>query len=208
VIGLGLNVATSLMAIAWSSYLLATQPDYLVTQESEDPENLGLILVDGLQSLFAFVVLLFTIVVFCLWLRRSNAALRTGGVSGLRFTPGWAVGWWFVPFANLYKPYEVMVELWRATTPGRDDWAFAPRSPALGWWWGFWIVSSLAGNAAARLTWNAESPEASHTALVASAVTDSLAVPAAVLAAWLVWKIQERLEQKLGSPPALTRRSA
>ena len=57
---------------------------------------------------------------------------------GLRYTPGWAVGWLFVPFANLVVPYFVFTEIWRNSIPATADASdgSAKRSSPLliGWW--------------------------------------------------------------------------
>jgi hypothetical protein len=34
-----------------------------------------------------------------------------------RFSAGWAVGSWFVPFVNLVVPKQVVNDVWRASTP-------------------------------------------------------------------------------------------
>lgn len=51
----------------------------------------------------AIQVLLFVAgaVAWLIWQRRANLRLRAAGREGLRFTPGWSIGWFFVPFANL-----------------------------------------------------------------------------------------------------------
>lgn len=38
-------------------------------------------------------------------------------VQGLRFTPGWAVGWFFIPFANFVMSPLILTKIWRASTP-------------------------------------------------------------------------------------------
>lgn len=85
------------------------------------------------------------VVAFLLWLHRAAANLPALGASGLRFTPGWAVGWWLVPVANLVMPLLVMVEAWRASDPrvGATDRAARSRlSPgvAIPVWWACWLV--------------------------------------------------------------------
>lgn len=42
-----------------------------------------------------------TVIVWCVWQFRGQRNLVAAGRGGLRFTPGWAVGWWFIPIANL-----------------------------------------------------------------------------------------------------------
>ena len=81
-----------------------------------------------------------TIVMFCVWTYRANANIHALGAANLRFSPGWAVGWYFVPIANLWKPYQVMNEIWRASkSPNR--WYNEASSSIVGWWW-FWFVIS------------------------------------------------------------------
>ncbi len=63
--------------------------------------------VPGLE-LFSWVALA-SGVVWLVWTHGCQRILsRLAGP--VRFTPGWAVGWWFVPFANFVKPYQVMRE--------------------------------------------------------------------------------------------------
>ena len=82
-----------------------------------------------------------TIVVWCVWQHRAqrNAIELNGG--GLEYTPGWAVGWWFIPIANLFKPFQAMRELWKASHGG--TWRALPTWALIGWWWGVWIASSV-----------------------------------------------------------------
>jgi hypothetical protein len=49
-----------------------------------------------------------------MWQHRAHRRLRELGIQDLEFTPGWGVGWWFVPVANLFMPYKAVKELWRA----------------------------------------------------------------------------------------------
>ena len=47
-------------------------------------------------------------VFFFIWLHRACKNLDYLEVVDTRFTPGWAIGWWFIPFANLFMPYQVV----------------------------------------------------------------------------------------------------
>jgi hypothetical protein len=78
-----------------------------------------------------------TIVVWLIWQHQATANLWARGLPGLRTTPGWAVGWWLIPFANLAMPFVAMRELDRRSGPD------GPASPLLGWWWAAWLAASL-----------------------------------------------------------------
>lgn len=83
-----------------------------------------------------------------IWSYRIAVNLRSVPSSGLSTTPGWVVGWWFVPFANLFKPYQVHKELFQASTP--DDASL--RAPAyLGMWWISFIAGNVISNISFRL---------------------------------------------------------
>ena len=85
-----------------------------------------------------------TAFVWLIWQHRAHANLWAAGVPRLAFTPGWAVGWWFVPFANLVKPFQTVREVWKASS-GNDVWEEPPTWPVIGWWWGTWVVGAAAG---------------------------------------------------------------
>ena len=55
------------------------------------------------------------IVLFCIWIYRANYNARQLGATDMQFSPGWAVGWNFIPIANLWKPYQAMREIWQAS---------------------------------------------------------------------------------------------
>ena len=73
------------------------------------------------------------------WIHRANYNARQLGAADLHFTPGWAIGWYFVPIAWFWKPYQAMTEIWRASR-NPSDWRGETVSPLLPWWWVLWIV--------------------------------------------------------------------
>ena len=82
-------------------------------------------------------------VVWMIWQHRAQSNLRDVGTGDLRFTPGWAVGWWFVPVASLWMPYLAVRELLRASEPSVTDWRRASTGSLPGLWWAAWIVGSI-----------------------------------------------------------------
>ncbi|MGH7746783.1 MAG: DUF4328 domain-containing protein, partial [Candidatus Dormibacteria bacterium] len=52
--------------------------------------------------------------VFLLWLYRAVSNGPALGAGGLRFSPRWAIGWWFVPIAFLVRPFQAIMEAWRS----------------------------------------------------------------------------------------------
>jgi len=78
-----------------------------------------------------------------LWQYRAHANLRALGSADLRYTPGWAVGWWFIPIANIVMPFNTMRELWKASDPtaGSVEWSAKRGAALLGLWWGGRLVT-------------------------------------------------------------------
>ena len=96
---------------------------------------------NGLGGLAALVGIAL-IVLWCMWQHRAQGNLSALGASGVRFTPGWAVGWWFIPVAWWAMPFNTVQELWKASDPqrGAADWKSASTSPLLVGWWVVWLA--------------------------------------------------------------------
>lgn len=110
------------------------------------------------------------------WIYRASANAHAI-TDEMDISPGWAVGWYFVPFANLVKPFQAMKEIWRAShRAGAGD---EPRGSAiLGWWWGLWLLSNLLGNISFRMEMSeGTDPQALATAyLVSTAINIPLCI--------------------------------
>ena len=135
------------------------------------------------------LLLLTTMVVFLLWMQRANKNVRALGAQGIRCTPGWAVGWWFVPIATLFKPYQAMREIYQASDPGAGPASWAGRPAGLvGAWWAAWLGTGVS------LVVLQDAAEAHPGAVLV--VSASLLLVAAVLASQVIKKVldgQQRL---------------
>jgi hypothetical protein len=54
-----------------------------------------------------------------MWMHRAFRNLPALGEQGLRWSPAWAAGGWFIPFANFVIPYRVIRELWSSSGDGQ-----------------------------------------------------------------------------------------
>ncbi len=175
---------------------------------------------DNLQLVLApinTVVYIISGVTFIQWFRRAyyNLALR---VQPLNTTDGWASGGWFVPIMSLFKPFQIMRELFVETKgylakniPGFQA---AEHANLIGWWWALWVISSLASNLQTRLILMDNSVEmliASDYMSVGLALAN---VPLAILAVKVVQAysgleaIMANLPQETQAGNAATRESA
>lgn len=94
-------------------------------------------------TVIAFILLL-------VWSYRVTANTRRRVGDRLDVTPGWAIGWWFVPIANLFKPLQMVSQNLRVAEAG-NAWRRRDRPEVLGLWWAFWVASTIFGRFASRL---------------------------------------------------------
>ncbi len=120
------------------------------------------------------------------WLSRSIDNVPTLGVGAPSVSPRAAIGWWFVPFANLVKPYQIVADLYRRVVR---------RPPAvatallLGWWFAF-LLPRFIGRLAETAFDAADDIRELRDALLLSISGDLLTVISAVLAIRLVLDVQ------------------
>jgi hypothetical protein len=100
-------------------------------------------------TIVGLVVLLVTGIVWLVWQHRSQANLHAARLPELTYTPGWAVGWWLIPFANFVKPFQTVRELWKASA-GDERWSQIKTWPIIGWWWAWWIGGVILDRVAAN----------------------------------------------------------
>jgi hypothetical protein len=158
----------------------------------------------GFVGIVQFLILVVSGIWILRWIYVACSNARDLATSPMKFSPGWAVGWYFVPILSLWKPYHAMKEIWRiSANPGNPQ--SVPESGLLGAWWLCYIVASLSGNASFRMTLRAEEiPEL----LAANGVTlfsDVAAIPLAIVFMAVVRQIhdnQELARSAAGAPPA------
>jgi hypothetical protein len=111
-----------------------------------------------LRALIGVVTLTSAVVTgfFCLkWIYRVSLNAHSL-VKGLTITPGWAIGWYFVPIALLFKPFQALKEAWQASA-NPLAWRSVDTPGVLRWWWGLWLLSSVLSNISLRLGLEAKS---------------------------------------------------
>lgn len=148
------------------------------------------------------------IIGFLVWFRRAYRNTAGLGASGMRFRPGWAVGAWFVPFLNLWRPKQISNDIWRASDPGlpreATGWQGNEVHGLVHWWWALWIVAGLSGNVSTRVYLNAETLSEQLDASAVAIIADVGFVASAVLAMLVVRAItirQEEREEMLRTTP-------
>lgn len=185
--------------------IIATYRDIQLIEALRAGRTPGAATVDSVGAMFEASALavgaafLFAVITFLMWLHRSSRCVEESGVGPMRFSPGWAVGWWFVPIMSLFRPYQVVAELWRATGDqiAYRDWTRDGVSALLGWWWGLYIVMGLVACLAGGLDpVNAPTLEEAASYEWFWIVGDLVTVVAAILAIAVVRGLTARIEAR------------
>ena len=85
-----------------------------------------------------------------IWMFRMAGNLRSLGRTGATWSPGWAIGGWFVPPCVLYVvPWLMFKELWKGSDPavaaGDPTWKSGRVSPLISVWWVLYGLVPLLG---------------------------------------------------------------
>lgn len=148
-----------------------------------------------------FILFVITAILFCMWIHRAHRNLPSLGVSGLKYSPRWAVGGFFVPILNLFRPIQVTTEIWKASDPTTDvsdsaAWQRAPTTALIPSWWVLYLISAFLGNILLRISLQAETPSELLTASWLTFAMDFVDIPAAILAILVVRNIDLRQGEK------------
>jgi hypothetical protein len=151
-------------------------------------------------SFFASLLMLLTGVVFIVWMFRYWGQVRILRSSERpRHGRGWTIGGWFVPFANLWIPKQIIDDYWRRTSSTKQGDEGEPVPSGFHWWWAAWLTSGLVLNVAAFTDVTEESGQLAFYLL--SAAGDLISVAAAILATLMVGALVERLSSAAGYRP-------
>jgi hypothetical protein len=197
---IAINVFAIVAAIALRSLLLEpgfgveTTPDQQARAEDADQRTM---------LIAAAQVLVFIVSgVLCLcWIHRMafNSRIRARYA---QYTPGWAVGWYFIPIALLWKPYQAMKEIWKNSAEQAGPRGLEPAG-LLGWWWTAWIVVSQVSNAAFRTSLGADTVDSLALSTTISIVSDVIQIPLCILFIVIVKRLTAMQEYAHENPQPL-----
>jgi hypothetical protein len=172
---MALAAAMALMAVG----LIAGQVNLDEGAELDTLSALG-----SLVSVAYIATFIISVVMVGMWIYRGHANLRAAGADGLEFTPGWAVGWFFVPVANLFKPFQAMRELWNVSH-AQDDSFGQPAPSMLVVWWACYLIGTFFQRASARISLGHET----------SYILEGISSLILIASAWYLLQIVRRVTQ-------------
>ena len=114
-----------------------------------------------------------------MWIYRAAANAQAVIPDDNRITPGWSVGWFFIPFANLVMPYRSIKQTWNGLRGIGDLSADIP-----GWillWWLAWLLGNAISTASSRISMDAASIDDFRFVSTLDIVSSVVAIIAAIL---------------------------
>lgn len=162
---------------------------------------------DGRQNLVGLIQVGFRMVAwiaFLAWFYGASRNLRAlGNESLVEYGPGWAIGGFFVPLLNFFRPYQVMAEVWECSDP-RPIELQTPNKGLVRAWWAFFLLSTYIGS----LTSTTQKIRSnSIPELIATTwdqmMADLVLVPYFVVVISLVERLTQRQEQSRLNGPEL-----
>lgn len=135
----------------------------------------------GIIYMIAYII---SGIMFIQWFRRAYYNLHQK-VNRLSHSEGWAAGAWFVPILNLFRPYQIMKELYNETKDllVKNGLNISENfsTSILGWWWTLWIINNFLGQFVSRYSMRAETIDELTTMTIASMVSNIVGIPLALI---------------------------
>lgn len=192
IISIVVNVVSIVSSLLQIDMLVKMSDGVQVTGNQADANDIR-------EALVGYITILLNIITgifFLKWIYRANYNARQLGASGLKFSPGWSVGYYFIPIVNLWKPYQAMNEIWKASS-NPNNWTIEPDSWLLGIWWILWVGSKFVGRAVSSFASKADSIKELINSSVYQIITETIDMALCVVAISLVTKIYDMQMGKL-----------
>lgn len=188
----GLLVAQAAWAVfgavsAWWTYALLGAID-AGTLTSADEAH-GDELRGTLVALVSLVLFLGGVIAIGIWIYRASRNAHAIGTLEMESSPAWAVGWYFVPFANLAMPFRAMREIDQGSASALPDGA-AGAALLFGGWWAAWLATNITGMISFRIGWEAQTVEGLQASSMLDLISCLLTVAASLLLAAIIRRIQ------------------
>jgi hypothetical protein len=150
--------------------------------------------IQGIVGLLQSGLGVVTAITFLKWIYRAYKNVQGFGAEGLRFSPGWAIGYYFIPILSLIRPVQVMSEIWRASYDPRN-WPQSPGSWLIAAWWTLFLLYSGVTQVSLQIGIQASTNDQWTLAAVFAILGDFFSVPLSIIVLRLVTEIYKRQKE-------------
>ncbi|NEA43209.1 DUF4328 domain-containing protein [Streptomyces sp. SID11233] len=170
------------------------------SQEDVDAYNHSLNYATAAAGLWTLAYLV-AAVLFLVWFGKARGAAGTMDPFAFTRGRGWAIGAWFIPFANLVLPRRVASEMWNAARSPASESRWPDTGDAIvREWWVLFVVMTLAENAVSRISGNLTDPGELTFAAVLYALVAVCTAGAALRAHRFTTRLTDMLHLKAYAP--------
>ena len=143
----GINIISNFMQISLlSSYFVYSEFSDDVFSVLADKNDTRVLIIDSIYGL----LIVSSFFIIGRWVYSSAKINQLLEVKGLKFSPAWSIGWHLIPIANLFKPYQALKEIYKASF-NKEDWENEEIPTSFGAWWTTWIIGNIFSNASMRM---------------------------------------------------------
>jgi Domain of unknown function (DUF4328) len=147
--------------------------------------------IQGIIGLLQSGLGIVTGITFLKWIYRAYKNIQGFGAEGLRFSPGWAVGYYFIPILSLIRPVQVMSEIWRASDDPRN-WPRRQGSWLIVSWWTLFLIYTGVTQVSLEIAIQASTNDQWTLAAVLAIAGDLFSIPLSIAALRLVTEVYRR----------------
>lgn len=189
-----IDVISGISSYLQYDLLIAIQNKETVTDQMVDSNDLR----EQIIAVIYMIVFYISGFTFIQWFRRAYYNLNIR--KKCQYTEGWAAGAWIVPIISLYRPYQIMKEMWEGSIKNlksRTDQFIGKESAVfIGIWWVLWIVLNYIGTYVLKVSFKAGTVQNLINASIAEMIINVLGIPLALLAISII-KSYSFKEEKL-----------
>lgn len=143
------------------------------------------------SDLLDLIGLLVIAVTWLFWMRR----LRQNTIALGRkpeYRPAWIFWGWMVPVLNLFRPFQVIRDLWRKSDPAPGTGSGEDPPPFYLWWWIAYVVTSRVASAIFGSIQDPENLEQLRSVIDRYLIVDLIELPELVLAVMVIRTLTAR----------------
>ena len=143
-----INIFSNFMQInLMNNYFVKGLYSDAVYEVLAEKNDLRVLIVSGLY----FVFILASFILIGRWFFIASKINHLSGIKELNISPGWSVGWYFVPFANLVMPYRSLKETFKASYD-TEEWESIEAPYYFPIWWATFLIGNVLNNSSLRIS--------------------------------------------------------
>ncbi len=154
----------------------------------------------GLIGILQFGIYIASIVFFLNWFRRAYGNLHRLGIGNLKHNEKMAILSWFIPVIFLFRPVQIMNEIWKETQEQikKLDPTYIIKSGGLliGIWWTLFLISNFIGRYVLKTAFKQDTIDQLIEGSQATMISGIMQIPESLLVILIVYQIS-KMEIKL-----------